>query len=345
MVFPYSVFARQATALTGRIELHPDLYELLVRNYVAMPASGAPLFASLYSSGAEAAALHRLGHAFLCSIDAPHYSCDPFRDRFEREKEAIKTGTAVERIARSLTLISAVATDTIARYPRRGSNAPLQHAWALDSPDGVARYAAFLRHTYGIVKEQVKHPISGDDFFSCFTVRDRPGELSVSRAICSCARSQGLTGALLAAGSVLGFVWGDMISVDSSVKLMPNHSIATPWRSDYKGLTIDARTPFSSLAFAGAPGNEGLMANCEIVPCPSGHFDECYLRLIAMIDLPAGVELVVDPQAAGRCGERERDQAAMFARHMRENHDDQVFGKLLCCTTLAGLVLSSHWCP
>ena len=183
MVFPCRVFARQATALTGRIELHPDFYETLVRNYVVMPASGAPLFASLYSSGAEAAAFHRLGHAFLCSIDAPHYSCDPFRDRFEREKEAMKAGTtAVERLARSLTLMSLVATDTIARYPRRMSNAPLQHAWALDSPDGVDRYATFLKHTYGIVKTQAKHPISGLYFTSCFTVRDRPGELS-SRVI------------------------------------------------------------------------------------------------------------------------------------------------------------------
>lgn len=135
---------------------------------------------------------------------------------------------------------------------------------------------------------------------------------------------------LLAAGTVLGFVWGDVIPVDSSVVLEPNHSVATPWRPDYKGLNIDARTPFSSLAFAGAPGNEGLMANCEIVPCPSGHFDECYLRLIALVDLPSGVELVVDPPAAGRFGEREHEQAAMFARHMRENHDHQPLGKLLC---------------
>jgi len=126
-------------------------------------------------------------------------------------------------------------------------------------------------------------------------------------------------------------VWGDVIPVDSSIVLEPNHSVATPWRPDYKGVNIDARTPFSSLAFAGAPGNEGLMANCEIVPCPSGYFDECYLRLIALIDLPSGVELVVDPPVAGQFGEREQEQAAMFARHMRENHDDQPLGKLLCC--------------
>jgi len=80
--------------------------------------------------------------------------------------------------------MSPVATDTIARYPKRMSNAPvaLQHAWALDSPGGVDRYATFLKHTYGIVKAQAKHPISEVYFTSCFTVRDRPGELS-SRAI------------------------------------------------------------------------------------------------------------------------------------------------------------------